>query len=186
MLPGVRGLTGGRQWIGATLYSSTLGVGSFSALLPRIGLCCLTTFWPVCKESAQSRFIRGRPKVLFGSVLGSTTSLRVVATLVKSHLPSTSAADEIHVPSVASDVAIAFLLRRGDRSVVRCSIQLSYGRSEQANLRRKDRASNQRMRSTNQLVYLISRVKFRIQKGGNSDSFWPVCCGDRGRHYSLC
>jgi hypothetical protein len=37
--------------IGATLYFSTLGVGSFSPLLPCIGFSWFVTFGPICKES---------------------------------------------------------------------------------------------------------------------------------------
>ena len=33
------------------LYFSALGVGSFLPLLPCIGLSCLLTFWPICKEA---------------------------------------------------------------------------------------------------------------------------------------
>jgi hypothetical protein len=35
----------------ATLYFSALGVGSISSLLPCVGLSCLITFGPFCKES---------------------------------------------------------------------------------------------------------------------------------------
>jgi hypothetical protein len=48
--------------LGLTLYISALGVGFVSPLLPRTGLSCLVTFWPMCKENgvAAEEVFRGR------------------------------------------------------------------------------------------------------------------------------
>ena len=85
--------------------------------------------WLSCRSTARRTEMRACPKspLLAMPVVtwGRAAHRCFAATLVKSHFLLT---DETNFQPVANDVAVKCLATQEDRSVVRCSIQLSYGR----------------------------------------------------------